>query len=83
MQLTLASQCVDIVFVEPGDKRLPEINETNCFNSTQIGFADIYTITTKDSGSSSYATSAAAAVYHTVGWASFAPLLGAALWLLL
>ncbi|KAK1249055.1 hypothetical protein MKX07_002571 [Trichoderma sp. CBMAI-0711] len=37
--------CVDITFVEPGDKRIPEVNGTNCFNSSDIGFADIGTIT--------------------------------------
>ncbi|KAL1841484.1 hypothetical protein VTK73DRAFT_3468 [Phialemonium thermophilum] len=42
--------CVDITFAEPGDPRIPEVNETNCINSTDIGFADIYTITTKASG---------------------------------
>ena len=36
-------QCVDITFAEPGDPRIPLVNETNCFNSTNIGFADIYT----------------------------------------
>ncbi|RCI15851.1 hypothetical protein L249_1702 [Ophiocordyceps polyrhachis-furcata BCC 54312] len=40
--------CVDIVFADPGDSRITEVNETNCFNSSEIGFADIYTITTKD-----------------------------------
>lgn len=39
-------KCVDIEFAEPNDPRIPEVNETNCFNSTELGFADIYTITT-------------------------------------
>ncbi|KAF4589041.1 GPI anchored protein [Ophiocordyceps camponoti-floridani] len=40
--------CVDIIFAEPGDSRIAEVNETNCFNSSELGFADLYTITTKD-----------------------------------
>lgn len=43
-------QCVDITFVEPGDDRLEIVNETNCFNSNDIGFADVYTIVTRESG---------------------------------
>lgn len=45
-------QCVDIEFAEPGDSRIPDVNKTNCFNSTDIGFTDIYTITTKEVGAS-------------------------------
>ncbi|KAH8648466.1 hypothetical protein BX600DRAFT_502882 [Xylariales sp. PMI_506] len=54
--------CVDITFVEPGDSRVAEVNETNCFNSTDIGFADLYTITTKASGSSANASTSGAAL---------------------
>ncbi len=43
-------QCVDITFAEPGDPRIPLVNETNCFNSTDIGVADIYTLTLRASG---------------------------------
>ncbi|AEO54538.1 hypothetical protein MYCTH_2297204 [Thermothelomyces thermophilus ATCC 42464] len=42
--------CVDITFAEPGDPRIPLVNETNCFNSTDIGVADIYTLTLRESG---------------------------------
>lgn len=42
--------CVDITFVEPGDARLGEVNESNCFNSNDIGIADIYTLTVRASG---------------------------------
>jgi hypothetical protein len=38
--------CAEITFAEPGDPRIPLVNGTNCFNSTDIGFADVYTITT-------------------------------------
>lgn len=41
-------QCVDITFVEPDDERLEVVNETNCFNSNDIGFADVYTIVTRE-----------------------------------
>lgn len=40
--------CVDIIFAEPGDKRIGDINQTNCYNSSDVGFADMYTITTKE-----------------------------------
>jgi len=42
--------CVDIIFAEPGDPRIPEVNESNCFNSADIGSADVYTIVTRESG---------------------------------
>jgi hypothetical protein len=38
--------CVDIEFVEPGDEKLEEVNEDNCFNSTELGFAEMYTVAT-------------------------------------
>lgn len=40
-------QCVDIEFAEPGDPKIPEVNESNCFNSADLGMADIYTIVTR------------------------------------
>ncbi|KAM0545926.1 hypothetical protein ACHAO7_008061 [Fusarium culmorum] len=71
-------QCVDIIFADPGDKKLKEVNETNCFNSTDIGFADIYTITTKASGSDEYASeSGATPAFRQLGWM---PLVAAGLW---
>lgn len=40
-------QCADITFAEPED--VPEVNSTNCFNSTQpgqeIGFEVVYATT--------------------------------------
>jgi hypothetical protein len=52
--------CVDITFAEPGDPRIPKVNETNCYNSSELGFASIYSITTTPIGSAAYqATSAA------------------------
>lgn len=38
----LTRQCSDIIFVEPGDKRLPPLNDSVCFNTTEFGFADVY-----------------------------------------
>lgn len=40
--------CVDIEFVEPNDKRLEEVTEDNCFNSSELGFAEMFTIATVD-----------------------------------
>ncbi|OAR02937.1 hypothetical protein LLEC1_04935, partial [Akanthomyces lecanii] len=71
--------CVDIIFAEPGDPRIAPVNESNCYNSTDIGFADIYSITTKDSGTDNYTTtSAAERTPHSVGWMGWTPLLFAA-----
>ena len=33
---------MDITFAEPKD--VPEVNETNCFNSTDIAFNNVYSI---------------------------------------
>ncbi|KAK7180355.1 hypothetical protein DPSP01_012025 [Paraphaeosphaeria sporulosa] len=41
--------CADITFAEDGDPEIPNVNKTNCFNSTQpdehIGFQMVYTTT--------------------------------------
>lgn len=76
--------CVDITFLEPGDDRIDEVNSTNCFNSTDIGVADIYTVTLRSSGSDEYVSTSAVRglqsyLIPVLGWA---PLLGAGLWLL-
>jgi hypothetical protein len=34
-------QCVDITFALPQD--VDEVNSTNCFNSTDIGFNNVFT----------------------------------------
>ncbi|KKA31068.1 hypothetical protein TD95_002566 [Thielaviopsis punctulata] len=36
--------CVDIIFADPGDPKIALVNDTNCVNSSDIGFADLYTI---------------------------------------
>ncbi len=77
-------QCVDIEFAEPGDSRIAEVNETNCFNSTDLGFAEIYTITTKAVGESANSTSGAAAGISTLWmWTGYLPVIAGGLWLLL
>ncbi|VUC34131.1 unnamed protein product [Clonostachys rosea] len=38
--------CVDIEFAAPGDPKIEKVTEDNCFNSTDLGFAEIYAIAT-------------------------------------
>ncbi|KAH8660968.1 hypothetical protein BGZ60DRAFT_414382 [Tricladium varicosporioides] len=57
--------CVDITFAEPKD--VPEVNETNCFNSSDISFNNVYSI------SQSGVTSAA---IRTISTASLLPIAG-------
>ena len=45
---------MDIIFADPGDPKIGLVNETNCFNSTDMGFADMFTTATKYSGSAAY-----------------------------
>lgn len=75
--------CVDIIFAEPGDPRIGEVNETNCFNSTDLGFAELYTITTKNSGSDAYVSSGAVETVRRLSWAGYLPLALGGLWALL
>jgi hypothetical protein len=35
--------CVDITFAEPGDPDIPEVNATNCFNSSQLRYDLLFT----------------------------------------
>ncbi|KAH6628152.1 hypothetical protein F5144DRAFT_515246 [Chaetomium tenue] len=78
--------CVDITFAEPGDPRIPLMNETNCFNSTDIGAADIYTLTMRESGANLAATAGNAAsdrlVQRLAYWA-YVPLALGGVWALL
>jgi len=80
--------CVDIEFAEPGDPRIPEVNETNCLNSTDLGFAEIYTITTKAVGESANSTSGALSSFWrrngpSWSWAGYLPVVVGSAWLLL
>lgn len=36
--------CVDIIFADPGDEEIPEVNKGNCDNTSNIGFNQVYTI---------------------------------------
>ena len=41
-----SKQCADITFADNNDPDIPEVNQTNCFNSTgndHIGFQMVYT----------------------------------------
>ncbi|KAK4144946.1 uncharacterized protein C8A04DRAFT_10975 [Dichotomopilus funicola] len=72
--------CVDITFAEPGDPRIPLVNETNCFNSTDIGAADIYTLTLRESGQGDLPGAnpngaAGLSVPQLLSWGGYAPLL--------
>jgi len=46
--------CVDITFADPKD--VAEVNETNCFNSTDISFNNVYSIAIGGSTSSATQT---------------------------
>lgn len=55
--------------MEPGDPRLEIVSEENCFNSTDLGVADIYTMVVRASGQSAAATSAAVRrLARSLGW---------------
>lgn len=75
-------QCVDVTFLEPGDERIAEVNETNCYNSTDIGAADIYSITLRESGSDDPVSGATPSVKQAAAMLGWLPLMGAGLWLL-
>lgn len=80
----LSFQCVDIIFAEPGDPRIPVVNETNCFNSTQFGFSQIYTITTQEPILDVVSTTTSSAEsFRTYSWAGWLPLVAGAMWMAL
>lgn len=60
--------CVDITFVEPGDERLGVVNESNCFNSNQIGFADVYTIVSRESNADPNVSASTSDASETLFW---------------
>jgi len=47
--------CVDITFAEPED--VPEVNSSNCFNSSQISFATVFAVDSQSESSSLMAPS--------------------------
>jgi hypothetical protein len=70
-------KCVDITFVEPNDPRLEVVNESNCFNSNDLGFADVYTITNRASGVTNVTSGAETTFYYfnrhrSASWLSLA-----------
>ncbi|KAL8694701.1 MAG: hypothetical protein Q9218_000712 [Villophora microphyllina] len=67
--------CVDITFADP--KEVPEVNETNCANSTDIGFDLVFS-------TSSLTSAAAPTVSRTITlWMASIPLVAAIGWSLL
>ena len=54
ISLTLLLQCVDITFAEQKD--VADVNETNCFNSTDLSFNNVYSIPIAGSKSSALRT---------------------------
>lgn len=61
--------CVDIIFAEP--ENVPEVNRSNCFNSTDIGFNNVFS--SQISGSE---------VSMTISMAVLAPVLLLSMWAL-
>lgn len=65
------------------------MNETNCFNSTDIGFADMYTITTKEPGAEKTLQEqkddgeSGAEAMRSISWAGWLPLVACGLWVVL
>ncbi|KAI6086431.1 hypothetical protein F4821DRAFT_127294 [Hypoxylon rubiginosum] len=80
--------CADITFAEPGDEKIPKVNESNCFNSTDLGFAEIYTVTTQEIGAAANMTTSDAMPSFwyrnssTWTWMGYLPLVLCSLWFL-
>ncbi|KAJ1325432.1 DUF6595 domain-containing protein [Microdochium nivale] len=80
--------CVDITFAEPGDSRIEKVNKTNCFNTTDFGFAELYTITSHEPGSSANKPSGAPSRYtmptaSAWSWLGYLPVVLGSAWTLL
>ena len=73
---------MDITFVEPNDPRLADVNETNCYNSSDLGFADIFTITTVQPNNT-LTSGAASGLAHLGRYAGWVPVALGGLLLLL
>lgn len=63
-------KCVDITFTEPKD--VAEVNETNCFNSSDISFNNVYSITADGQSSSGVKSLAQASLLPLAGLIMFA-----------
>ncbi|KAH7029569.1 uncharacterized protein B0I36DRAFT_245481 [Microdochium trichocladiopsis] len=80
--------CVDITFAEPNDPRIEKVNKTNCFNSTDFGFAELYTITTHEPGASANKTSGALSrllqpTASAWSWFGYLPVVLGSVWMIL
>lgn len=81
--LTPPPQCVDITFALPED--VAEVNSSNCFNTSDISFANVYTINDASapgtsSKSASTSASTAASPSRSLWAACLASVLGVAMW---
>ncbi|KAI1827643.1 hypothetical protein F4861DRAFT_535850 [Xylaria intraflava] len=76
--------CVDITFAAPGDPRIPEVNGSNCYNSTDLGFADMYSVVTTPIGSAANMTGPTGAGLRasTLSWLGYLPVIAGAAFLL-
>jgi hypothetical protein len=74
--------CVDITFAEPGDPRINPVNGTNCYNSTDLGFAEVYTITTTSPVTNLPSAGSLSRPLQNALITTVAPLLLGALWAL-
>ncbi|KAL5614375.1 hypothetical protein BROUX41_004481 [Berkeleyomyces rouxiae] len=54
--------CSDITFVEPEDSRIPALNETICFNSTDFGFGEVHTAVVHEASPARNSTARSAAM---------------------
>ncbi|TGO89667.1 hypothetical protein BPOR_0099g00220 [Botrytis porri] len=70
--------CVDITFALPED--VAEVNSSNCFNSSDISFANVYTINDASAPGTSSSASASASPSRSLWAASLASVLGVAMW---
>lgn len=62
--------CVDITFADPKD--VAEVNETNCFNSSDLAFNNVYSIAIPGQSSSALRTITSTALLPLVGLLMFA-----------
>ncbi|KAL2117698.1 hypothetical protein VTJ04DRAFT_7358 [Mycothermus thermophilus] len=75
--------CVDIIFAEPGDPKIALVNETNCFNSTDIGFADVYSLTLRAPGEGTRTSAASPSVSQLARYWGYLPAVMGLMWALL
>jgi hypothetical protein len=59
--------CVDITFADPATQDIPKVNESNCFNSSDISFNNVYSVAIDGSTSSATRTLARSLLLPLVG----------------